>query len=770
MDSGGNFYIADSGNNVIRRVMVGQIRTVAGTGIPGFGGDGGPALSAQLLRPTGLAVDPAGNLHIADLNHRIRRVTLAGIINTVAGRSHFGGDGGPATAGVLFRPAGVAVDVVGNLYVADTSNHRVRKVSSSGVLSTVAGTGVFSWGGDGGPAVAALLNAPEDVAVDASQNLYIADQANNLIRRVTPAGIISSFAGRGPFGFGGDGGPATAALLACPSGVATDRQGNVYVADTCNDRIRRVSPGGVITTVAGNGVRGFGGDNGPAILAQLAFPYGVAVDAGGNLYIADSFNQRIRRVTPGGVISTVAGAGVVGFSGDGGPAVAAQLHNPRGVAVDAAGNLYIADWQSHRIRRVDTAGRISTIAGSLSPGFFPGFSGDGGLAVLAELNSPRGVAVDSAGSIYIGEEGNHRIRRLTILTPASLSIFSGDRQGAPIGAPAPAPLVVKVTSSGGVPAPGVAVSFAVTSGSARLSANSAVSGIDGTAAVQVTFGQTVGPVIVTASASGLLPVRFTLAAGARVFSGGVAGAGLSVPSVQTIAPNGLISIFGEGFAPSGARYLVSPSDIIDGRLPTKLGGVCVEVGSTRAPMFHVFPTQLNLQVPTLAGGANVRIQVILNCGEVNEVKSNEEVVPLAPAAPEFFFFATNPDGINAIRAVHAITGALVGPLDVTGVTAPARPGDLLLLFATGLGLTEPRFAAGQLPDRAATVLETVRVTLGGVELAGGDVLYAGVTPSFAGLYQVTIRIPAGAPEGNLPVSLRVGGASTPPGGFLAVGR
>ena len=222
-------------------------------------------------------------------------------------------------------------------------------------------SGTFT--GDSGPAVEARLYAPKGVAVDAAGNLYIADVGNHRIRRVDPSGIITTIAGIGERGFAGDGGPAIEARLYAPKGVAVDAAGNLYIADTRNQRIRRVDPSGIITTIAGTGERSFAGDDGPAVEARLDHPFGVAVDAAGNLYIADTFNQRIRRVDPSGTISTFAGTGIFGFSGDGGPAVEARLDNPTGVAVDAAGNLYIADQQNHRIRRVDPSGTITTFAG-----------------------------------------------------------------------------------------------------------------------------------------------------------------------------------------------------------------------------------------------------------------------------------------------------------------------------------------------------------------------------------------------------------------------
>src|SRR5439155_1238793 len=247
-----------------------------------------------------------------------------------AGNSSYGfsGDGGTATSAQLAQPSGIAVDTAGNLYVADTRNQRVRKVTAGGVISTVAGNGTFGFSGDGGPATSAQLSTPDDVAVDAAGNLYVPDLGGQRVRKVTPSGVISTVAGNGTHGFSGDGGPATSAQLAFfsgGSGVAVDVAGNLYISDNGNNRVRKVTADGVISTVAGNGTFGFSGDEGPATSAQLNFPLGVAVDSAGNLYIADSDNTRRRKVTAGGVISTVAGNGTSGFSGGQGPATSAQL-------------------------------------------------------------------------------------------------------------------------------------------------------------------------------------------------------------------------------------------------------------------------------------------------------------------------------------------------------------------------------------------------------------------------------------------------------------
>jgi uncharacterized protein (TIGR03437 family) len=428
LDSSGNLYISDYGNNRIRMVAGGVITTIAGNGIAGFGGDNVPATSAQLNLPRGIAVDASGNLYIADSgNNRIRAVS-GGVIGTVAGNGApgFSGDNGPATAAQLQLPTGVAVDSAGSLYIADYYNNRIRRVSS-GTISTVAGKGIAGFSGDTGPATQALLNNPLTIAVDYAENIYLSDYGNNRIRKIA-AGVITTVAGNGASGYSGDGGSAISAQLHLPAGVALDAAGNLYIADAHNNVIRKVS-GGLISTLAGNGTAGFSGDSGPAASAQLNQPTGVALDGTGSVYIADSANNRVRKVSAG-VITTLAGNGTAGFAGDSGPAASAQLNQPAGVALDSSGNLYIADTANNRIRKI-TGSTITTVAGTGAPGSAGAFSGDAGAAVSAHLNAPASVALDAAGNLYIADSGNNRIRKVsggTISTVAGTGSpgFSGD--------------------------------------------------------------------------------------------------------------------------------------------------------------------------------------------------------------------------------------------------------------------------------------------------------------------------------------------------------
>ena len=399
----------------------GTIVTAAGNGTAGYSGDNGPATAAELNDPYGVAVDAAGDLFIADTDNNVIRevVKATGDIITVAGNGTAGysGDNGPATAAELNHPDGVAVDAAGDLFIADADNNVIREVvKATGDIITVAGNGTAGYSGDNGPATAAELNYPNGVAVDAAGDLFIADTGNNVIREVVKAtGDIITVAGNGTAGYSGDNGPATAAELNYPTGVAVDAAGDLFIADTGNNVIREVVKAtGDIITVAGNGTAGYSGDNGPATAAELNCPDGVAVDAAGDLFIADTDNSVIREVVKAtGDIITVAGNGTAGYSGDNGPATAAELDDPDGVAVDAAGDLFIADSDNNVIREVVKAtGDIITVAGNGTAGY----SGDNGPATAAELNHPDGVAVDAAGDLFIADTGNNVIREVVKAT------------------------------------------------------------------------------------------------------------------------------------------------------------------------------------------------------------------------------------------------------------------------------------------------------------------------------------------------------------------
>ena len=596
-------------------------------------------------------------------------------------------------------------------------------------IETVAGTGERGAGrgladGDGGPAVEAQLYHPHDVAVDAAGNLYIVDLSYRGIRKVDAAtGIISTVAEQFRYPH--------------PRSVEADGAGNVYIAG--NARVHKMDAAGRISTVAGTGWHGFRGDGGPAVEALLSVA-DVAADRAGNIYIADQHNHRIRKVNAAGVITTVAGTGDSGlqlrggYSGDGGPAVLAQLDRPYDVEVDGSGNLYIADIDTYRIRKVDAStGIISTVAGT----GVEGFSGDGGPAVEARLGSA-GVAVDASGNIYIADGDNYRVRRVDAAT-GIITTIAGTEWGASLGDGGPA------------------TRASIRPGDLTLDAAGNIYIADG--------GQH--------RVRRLTPIP---ADTPRISSGGI-GLVTGAPFVNRISPNAHFWVFGSGFTAEGAGA-TSPALDAAGRLPTELAGVCLEIGGKRAPLFAVFPGQINAQAPhdLTDRQAHVAIDIsevtaIRNCGAENERRSFAEMVEVASFSPAFFNLGGDASGRNPIVAVRS-DGTLAGlPGAAPGVEGlvPAEPGEILTFWGTGFGLTDPLLEAGQIPAGAAPITGRIEFTLGGITLFPEDVLYAGAAPGFAGIYQFAVRVPRGFPDSlRAPVIATVNGVSTPEGPFLAV--
>lgn len=450
-DTAGNVFMVDSGTSKVWRFdgMSYAITRFAGTGVAGFSGDNGPATSAQLNAPWGLAFTYAGGVYgcqcyisIADRdNNRIRVVDPYGVITTLAGNGTTGnsGDGGPAASATLDRPVGLGAPLssfpptAGAVYVADTGNFTVRKIDmTTRVITTVAGNTTPSWSGDGGQASAAQLGNPYAVAVDGAGNEYVADNQNNVIRKITPAGVISTVAGNALAkpGYSGEGGPATSAQLNDPRGVAVTAAGDILISDTGNQRVRWIDHNfGTITTIAGNGIAGYNGD-GPATGSSLNYPRGVAIDSGGKVYIADTGNNRVRQVGAS-VLSTYAGNGTAGYYGDGGPATSSILNGPRGLAFDGPGNLYISDGNNNRVRKVAAGtGIITTVAGNGTAGL----AGDTNLATSAALDHPFGLAIDASGNLFIADVRNQRIRLVdtkgiissVVATCGTATGYSGD--------------------------------------------------------------------------------------------------------------------------------------------------------------------------------------------------------------------------------------------------------------------------------------------------------------------------------------------------------
>ncbi len=436
LDASGNLYVADVNNGVIRKVSpAGIVSTVAGTPVFSFSGDGGPALAATFRFPEGVSVGGDGNLYIEDTgNFRIRAVYGDGTINTVAGDGQFEAtpDGTPAANASLLGPNFLSFDPSGRLLIADPGDFTVKRINSDGRIQTIAGLGIQGVGQGyqlvyGGPATGTLLGTPRQAVADAKGNIYISDDYASVVYIITPDGNLNLFAGQvGAYQFGGDNIPATSSSFVQPEGLALDGSGNLYISDPGDNRIRMVSAAtGVITTFAGNGTAGFSGDGGPASQAMLNFPQGIAFDPKGNLIIADRGNNRLRMVTPTGAISTIAGDGTSASTGNGGPASVAGLHHPYVVAADSGGNIFLIESTAETVREISPGGLISLVAGNGQIGF----GGDGGPALQASFSQAQGLAVDSGGNLYVADFNNNRVREVlttaatAAAVPASLSFL-----------------------------------------------------------------------------------------------------------------------------------------------------------------------------------------------------------------------------------------------------------------------------------------------------------------------------------------------------------
>jgi sugar lactone lactonase YvrE len=420
LGASGAIYVAETGNNKIAAgSSLGGVSIVAGAGPGAFGGDGGQAVLAYLNYPGGVALDPAGNIYIADtFNNRIRQVAANGVIQTVAGNgfNSYAGDAGPAAAAFLAAPKRLASDSSGNVFIADYNNNCVREIDADGVISTVVGDGMngYTPASFGGQATNAELSGPYAVAVDTNKNLFLSDPAYNQILKVNSSGLVKTLAG-----------PGTDNALSEPEGLACDAEGNVYIADRDNNYVRKIDANGLETIVAGGGASLADGIQ--ATNAQLLAPQGLAFDARDNLYVSLDGPSLVREISSTGIITTVAGNGSAGYSGDGGAATNAALNQPSGLVLDPSGNLYIAESANNRVRKVNLSGAISTVAGAGTAGFF----GDGGEATNAWLNNPVGLALDPSGNLYVADSANNRVRE--VLLAGSPTLFFTDATGANAG-------------------------------------------------------------------------------------------------------------------------------------------------------------------------------------------------------------------------------------------------------------------------------------------------------------------------------------------------
>jgi uncharacterized protein (TIGR03437 family) len=777
VDAGGNTYVAEEANHVIRKISAaGLISTYAGTGAPGFSGDGGQAINAQLNAPNGLALDSAGNLYIADKNNnRIRVVAPDGHISSFAGNGFpgYSGDGGAARDSALNSPEGVALDISGRVFIADTQNDRVRVVAPDGTIATFAGIGNGNVLGDGGPAVSAGLILPAAVAVDRAGNVYITDLGHSRIRVVSPAGaittavgsdkgaplapnenavsvrlngptgvavdangniyftegsigsgtnlahgdyrvwkvtpdsILTAFAGNGIASYSGDGGASTNAQLRGPTALALDTAGNLYIADTQNHRVRKVTPAGIITTIAGTGTAGFSGDGGPAANAQLNAPQGVAVDSAGFVVISDTGNSRIRKISPDGIINNHIGNGNASYFGDGGPAYLGSVNHPEGIAVDPSYAVYIADTLNHVVRKAGTDGTIKTIAGR----GVPGFSGDGGPATSAQLKGPTSVALDNAGNLYIVDTGNQRIRKVgpdgTITTVASLSnpnTVATDASGNVYASTADRRIWLLPGSGSPTAIAGTGDCCYTGDGGPALNARLYVPwGL-----VAGNFGR------IYIADPGANAVRLLLpSTSGPVLSTVVNGASnLSAP----IAPGEVVVLYGTGLGPAQLTQ-------------SAYAGTTVLFNGTAGALIYASAQQVSAIAPNILTGPNVQVSV-----QYGSLATAPVTLPVAAVSPGLFTYDSSGKGQAAATNSNGSLNSSANPAFGT-----------VTLYATGI-----------------TPSSSLTVTVGGqTATVVSENLVLGVV-------QVTIQLPSGLQGLAVPMVIQSGSAASQDGVTIAV--
>ena len=758
-DATGDIYIADNGqgSRSIEKVSNGTISKVAGQfGFHGVPTDG-PAANSPLTSPTGLAVDSGGNLFFTDTEY-------CGIweINTSLTLSNFAGNGtcgftgdGAASGHALNLPSYLAFSAPNSLYVSDVGNQRIRQISA-GRMTTVAGTGVPGYNGDGMAAASAQISGPEGIAADTAGNVYFAEITGRRVRKIDAQGIIHTVAGVGASLPLGDGGPATAAVFITPVGVVSDGNGTFYVSDASTSTIRKITPDGKITTVAGTGLPGYNGDNIPAKQAQLNLPFALALDSQKNLYFSDTQNERVRMIDAQGNIQTVAGTGTLGYNGDNMAANQAQLGTPRGITFDSKGNLYIAEADNHRLRMVSN-GIITTIAGiNAQSGLAPETdSGDGLEAATASFVFLWGVAVDSAGNIYTADHGTFRVRKIGtdgIIRPFAGQTYdegvSGDG-GFSTNSLLDDASQVAVDSKGDV----------FITGQNRIREVT----IDGIIHTPIGGGTEIG------SGNGQLATSVNLTIPGQVWpapdgtayvtSGGDVSVfhfltgQISREGVQNVAdfsntgavsPGEILVMYGSGLGPATLTPPAFPPNAT--AFPTQIANTQVLFDGTAAPLFYVQSGIVALAVPfEIAGQSLTHVQV-----SVNGTLTNEVDMRVTPYTPGIWKSAVNADG------------------HINSASNPANRGDIISFYVTGGGQTTPPLTDGQFVNDNTHLMNGKVQVLIGNELP--PIIYAGAAPgSVAGQMQIVFRIPTDALTGSsVGILMLVGGQPATLGYTIAV--
>ena len=717
----GTLVLGGNGPDLERVEANGAITTIVRTNY-GFAGDGGPVASALLSIPEGIAINSAGKIYFSDTyNDRIRTIDPDGTINTVAGKGRFTGDGGPASNARLAQPSNIVVKPDGTIYVLDRADYRIRRIAPDGTISTFAGTGIP--GVYNGTALASQLNVFFAAIADdpLGGGILVADSFR--VYRIRASGLVQVLAGTNSQLDSDDNGPATRAGIA-PLSLGADAQGNIYIGEFT--RLRKIDVNGIITTIAGTGQVGFSGETGLAVAAQVNYVTGVAADAAGNVYFTDSNNSRVRRIDTSGTIGTVA-----------------SLSFPQALAFDGAGNLYVLS--NGRIAKVNGV----AVTDYLQPRGSALF-GDGGPAAQAGFTL-NGFAFDQSGNLYIADTGNQRIRLVLAGAPASISLSersltfqAGGRNPAPQSftvAPSASWTAAATTISGGnwlqLAMSGATVQVSVNS--AGLAPGSYYGRIDVRAPLALNSPQSVTVVLNVVSAGQPAPA---------VSAGGVLNAA-SFHLGAPLAPGSLISIFGQNLADTPAQAVALP-------LPTQLGTTSVTLGGRLLPLLYVGPGQINAMIP-FDVPINATFPLIVQHGTS---LSTPEKVSIVSGQPGIFTQNAMGYGAAIVTAVHPN-----GSQNLVTSDAPAQAGDVLVIYATGLGSVGARVLAGQASPEAppGIVTNPVAVTIGGMNATP---FFAGLTPRFTGLYQINVTVPPGL-KGNAALVVIEGGVTSQPV-FVAV--
>jgi uncharacterized protein (TIGR03437 family) len=768
VDAAGNLYIPDeywvvvppggyySGDieatpsfSRLRKVSNGVITTIAGSSV-----DSGSATSAQLNLPAGVAVDSSGTLFIADGNGIIREVSN-GEINTIAGTRVAGGcecDSG-IPSGVTLNPSGIAVDSSDNVFIANGVGLELSLAGSTGPAVNPVATPSLPFGFIG-------------VALDTAGNLYFANFTGNQIQELSN-GVLTTIAGTGTPGYSGDNGPAASAQLSNPSGIAVDSAGNIYFADTGNQSIRKIS-NGVITTVAGNGTAGFSGDNGPATSAQLnlqsgaRLPGGIAVDAAGNLFIADSGNQRVRKVA-NGVITTIAGTGTPGFSGDGGPATSAELYSPSGIAIDSVGKIYVSDSSNGRIRLLTsnctyTVGPLS-ITVPAAGGTFPIVVQTSASCSWSVAGLPSWITLATplpgagAATVDLVIAANTGAPRTVSLTIAGQPVFISQ-------APAPPPCTYNVSPSF-VQIPPIGGTFTVTVQTA-LSCAWSITGLPNWI-IAPPFQQPLagsGNVVLTVAPNqNPVNIAHLLVAGqtVTVTEGPAPGFGPVISSVTTaggesltISPNTWVEIKGANLLPENRTW--QNTDFVNGQMPVSLDGISVSMNGESAYVYYIGPNQIDvLTPPDLASGP---VQVVVTVATVSSPPFASKAQPLSPS---LFVFNAGP----YVAAAHA-DASLLGPVGLYPGSTPAKPGETIVLFANGFGPVNLPVIKGSV-SQSGILSPLPAIMIGGVSAA---VSFAGLVAP--GEFQFNVAVPSSIGNGDQSIVATYNGQTTQSGTLITV--